>query len=472
MSHRRSAVVLGLLAFGIACNDATGPTRDFDSGRYPHIVSTQGVRHFGTSRLLVIPARFYDGAPVPLSTAELQIQLFGGSAGGPVNRAFALASDGAFTLKGLVTSWVQTTVPSSLSGPGVFGPTLRDDYLIEALSSVEDEVDFGVFDNDGPDGLPNSGDDDGVVDGGVAVLNSELNRYCNGGTGKGPHPFAALQWRMNGQRYKTGDASANGGVIEVGGYTLMSAIGCGGQTAGAHVLAHELGHLLFGLPDSYHPLGGPGEVWATRRWVAGCWDLMAAGSWGCGTGAPTLDYRFNTLGAWPRSLLGWVTPVHVDPSQSREYELLPMGRGGTVLRVPVASDDEYLLIEYRVAQPGDDKVPGNGVVMYHVAQNQPIFPANLQSAYRMSLIEADDDSSMFKTELQGGNRGTASDAFGLSRNALRTNEHSRTRAVDGSPFPFHITDITIDGAARRARLRIGPGLVPNAVASRTPGPAR
>jgi M6 family metalloprotease-like protein len=445
----------GALALAVGCDSPTAPSPDFDISRFPYVVSAQGVRHFGTSRLLVIPARFHDGAPMPLTSAELQQQLFGGSGGGPVNQAFSLASGGAFTLKGRVTPWVQTAVSSSLQGPGIYGPLLQDDYVIGALLGIEDDVDFGLFDNDGPDGLPNSGDDDGVVDGGIAVLNSDLNRYCDGGTGKGPHPFARVQWRMNGQRYRTFDAAARGGVIEVGGYTLLSAIGCGGPTVGAHVLAHELGHLFFGLPDIYHAVGGPGEVWATRRWVAGCWELMAAGGWGCGTGAPTLDYRFNTLGAWPRSALGWAVPVLVDPTQDRTYDLSPMGRGGTVLRVPIKSE-EYLLIEYREAAPGDGKIPGNGVVIFHVAESLPFFPPNLQSPYRMSLVEADDDSSMFRTELQGGNRGAASDAFGLTTTAFRSGQHSRAMAVDGTPFPFQITEISVDAAAHMARLRISP----------------
>ena len=269
MSHRTLRWFAAALLIAIACDSPTGPSLDFDIDRFPYVVSVTGVRHFGTSRLLVIPARFHNGAPVPLTSAELQQQLFGGSSGGAVNQAFSLASGGAFRLKGQVTPWVQTTVSSSLAGPGIYGPTLQDDYVIEALLGVEDEVDFGLFDNDGPDGRPNSGDDDGVVDGGIAVMNSDHNRYCDNGAGKGPHPFARLSWRMNGERYQTYDPSANGGMIEVGAYTLLSAIGCGGQTVGAHVLAHELGHLFFGLPDIYHQLGGSTtKVWASRRWVA------------------------------------------------------------------------------------------------------------------------------------------------------------------------------------------------------------
>jgi M6 family metalloprotease-like protein len=454
------------VAFVVAGCDSspTAPTPDFDINQFPYRLSSTGVRLFGTSRVLVILARFRGGAPAPLTSSEIQAQLFGGSRGGPVAESYALASGGGFTLRGQVTPWVTSTITTAdLSLPPVPGaPSATTSYITEAIEFVDDETDFGLFDNDGPDGLPNSGDDDGLVDGGVAILNSELNRYCNGGTGRGPHPFAVSRLPV-GTRIQTTDPAFNGGAIEVAGFTLMSATACGGPNVGAHVLAHELGHLLLGLPDLYHPVGGQGEVWATRRWVSGCWELMAAGAWGCGTGAPTLDYRFNTLGAWTRSVIGWATPTLANPASDAMYELSPMGRGGSVVRVPIKAD-EYLLIEYRESAPGDSKIPANGVLIFHVAESLPQFPPTLQSPYRVSLIEADDDSSMFRTELQGGNRGTPGDAFGITRNSFRPGEHSRAKAVDGTPLPFAITQITIDASAHRARLRISPVVVAQRVA--------
>jgi M6 family metalloprotease-like protein len=419
------------------------------------VLSTRGVRLFVTSRLLVIPARFADGASAPVTSVELELQLFGGKDGGPAARAFSHASGGGFTLTGQVTKWVTTSVTIASYGQG----TGLGQYLSDALQLVDSDIDFGRYDNDGPDGFPNSGDDDGIVDGGVAVVNSELNRYCNGGTGRGPHPFAITNYRPNNVPLRTADQGKNGGFIQVVGFTLMSATGCSASTAGGHVLAHELGHLFFGLPDLYHPVGGQGEVWATRRWVSGCWELMAAGAWGCGTGPPDLDYRFNTFGAWPRSFLGWVGVVTADPTRDMTYELNPLGRGGTVLRVPVASD-EYLLLEYReAATAADARLPTNGVLITHVAEALTQFPPTLQSPYRVSLIEADDDSTLLRTELEGGNRGAASDAFGVGVTSLRPGIHSRARAVDGTPFRFEITGITIDGAAHRAQVRIAPAVV-------------
>ena len=439
----------------IACSDATAPTSDFDSTRFPWRVSSTGVRLFGTSRVLVIPARFADGAPPPISSGDIAAQLFGTAGGGPVAQSYSLASGDGFTLKGQVARWVNTTVTiaglSQGGGPGE--PSGLQTYITDAIRIVDPDIDFTRFDNEGPDGFPNSGDDDGVVDGGIVIMNSEQNRYCTGGTGRGPHPFASFRLPV-GSRFITGDMGRNG-LIEIAGYTWLSATGCGGPNVGAHTLAHELGHLFLGLPDLYHAVGGAGEVWATRRWVSGCWELMAAGGWGCGTGAPTLDYRFNTFAAWTRSFLGWATPILVNTTSPATYELNPLGRGGTVLRVPIKSD-EYLLLEYREGAPGDSRLPANGVLMFHVAESLPQFPSSLQSPYRVSLIEADDDSSMFKTELQGGNRGTPGDAFGITRTTFRMGEHSRAKAVDGIPFFFEITDIAIDAAAHKARVRIAP----------------
>jgi M6 family metalloprotease-like protein len=457
--HRILKWMVGVAAFAAACSDPTAPL-DFDIRQLPYVKGSTGVRLFGTSRVLVVPARFADGAPPSLSSNEIAAQLFSGAGGGPITQSFALASGNGFTLRGQVTKWVTTSVTiEGFAQPG--GPSQESglgQYIKDAIRLVDGDVNFGLYDNDGRDGKPDSGDDDGVVDGGIVIFNSETSRYCNGGTGRGPHPFAVTRLPI-GARFSTADVGYNGGILEIAGYTLMSATGCGGPNVGAHVMAHELGHLFLGLPDMYHQLGGNGEVWATRRWVSGCWELMAAGAWGCGTGAPTLDYRFNTLGAWTRTVLGWATPMVADVNTAATYELNPLGRGGTVLRVPI-KPDEYLLLEYREGAPGDPRLPGNGVLIFHVAESLPQFPTSLQSSYRVSLIEADDDSSLFRTELQGGNRGTPGDAFGITRTTFRAGEHSRAKAVDGVPFFFEVTDIAIDAAAHRARVRVAPILAP------------
>lgn len=451
-----SLVLAGVLT---ACSSATDapPPKDFDPTYWPYRLSPMGVRIHGTTRVVVIPARWSDGQPAPLTSAQLQAQLFGGSAGGPMAETFALASGGTFTLRGEVAEWV--TTPVSLDDPpfpGQVTPTLVEDFVYYALQAADPQVDFGRYDNDGPDGLPNSGDDDGVVDGGVIVLDSERTYYCDG-SGEGTHPHSRTQWRIDGQRYQTQDAAHGGSVIQVGAYVLMSATRCSDATAGTTTLTHELGHVLFGLPDLYRPgpIGIGFPPWEFRRWVVGCWELMAAGSWGCGAGAPAVVVPSAGLGAWARIEIGWAEPVVAPPNQDATYELLAPAHGGTIIRIPIKAD-EYLLLEYREQAPGDQVLPAAGVLVYHIAESLPVIPTTYDDQHRVSLIEADDNGALNTTEPAGGNRGEPGDAFGIARTSFRPGEHSRAVAIDGSPFSFQITDITIDAAAHRARVRVSP----------------
>lgn len=446
-----------------ACADPIGPASDLDPGR-AYVVSPVGVRIHGTSRILVIPARFADGPASPLTSANLAAQLFGGANGGPLARTFGLASGGSFRLLGEVTPWVTTSITRAASSkPGIFTESGAGDHALLALQAVDPLVDFGRYDNDGPDGRPNSGDDDGVVDGGVVLLHSEPNLYCDP-TGRGTHPHSILQWRPNGTRFQTLDAASRGGVIEVGAYVSLSATGCTTGTVQTHVVAHELGHLLFGLPDLYRT-GGVGVipppegligVWSTRRWVVGCWELMAAGSWGCGAGTPAYgQLRSAGLGAWARYRVGWATPVNVDRNRDSTYALQSLARGGTVLRIPIAAD-EYLLVEYREQLPGDETVPANGVLIYRVAESLAFYPTSPVQPNHVQLVEADDDSALDRTEVQGGNRGTPDDAFGVSRSTFRPGEHSQAVGLDGTPLPFAISEIRIDAPNHRAWVRVAP----------------
>ncbi len=370
-------------------------------------------------------------------------------------QTFSLASGGGFQLRGTVTTWLTSPMTrQALSGRGTVTISGSSDFVWYALQSVDQSIDFGEFDNDGPDGIPNSGDDDGVVDGGVVILHPERNIYCDP-TGRGTHPYSVPKWRPKGALFATQDAARAGGAISIGGYVLMSVTGCSATTVQSSVLAHELGHLLFWLPDLYRGAPGAGPVWSTRRWTVGCWELMAAGSWGCNTGAPPPVVPSSGLGAWSRTLAGWVTPTVIDATRDSTYDLYSEGHGGTVLRVPV-SFDEYLLLEYRERTAGDAVIPADGILIHDIADSRPTDLGSGGVANRVRLIEADDDSGLVRSELEGGDRGVPGDAFGTTRTSLRPGEHSQAVSVTGLPLPFEITNMTIDRAHHRARVRISP----------------
>ena len=106
----------------------------------------------------------------PYSSEALAQRLFGSPRGDTVTYSsyFDEVSGGLLHVTGNVTSWIHLAHPASYYlakeeyGWGRFGKVRE--VRNEALAQVSASVNLGQFDNDGPDGQPNSGDDDGFVD--------------------------------------------------------------------------------------------------------------------------------------------------------------------------------------------------------------------------------------------------------------------------------------------------------------------
>ena len=137
----------------------------------------------GILPILVVQALFVDSPEPAFSSAEIQRSLFEGpSANGTVTEYYTEVSGGLFTVGGQVLPWARTALTISETVGASFGlgeDARTGDYLIQALNAVDDSVDLGLFDNDGPDGVPNSGDDDGFVDA-LAFQFLETSASCGG----------------------------------------------------------------------------------------------------------------------------------------------------------------------------------------------------------------------------------------------------------------------------------------------------
>jgi M6 family metalloprotease-like protein len=444
-----------LVALSGCLGDVTGPRpRPPD----PWILSSRGVRIFGETRIPVILVKFANGPVSPYSPAQLKERYVGGTTGGPLNAPFRAASAGRFRLRLDFSPWIASAHNSTGA---------NEQFVKDAIAAADASMDFSKYDNDGPDLVPNSGDDDGFVDGGIAILHSSLDLACSIGgptPTSGPHPHARTPWTFGTppDTYRTNDLAHDGAMIGIQGYTIMSATECSGAKTNAPVLAHELGHLLFGLPDLYHPLSGiivpATELWRARRWVVGCWDLMGAGSWGCGAGPPPRPPEItSTFGAWSRMRIGWNTSVTASEVADTTYELNAVSqvREGTILHIPIA-DGEYLLVEYRDAGSGDVGIPGAGVLIYHITESIPFRPtlATDPKLYRVALVEADDDSALVELDSEGGNRGVLADAFGGAVTTFSPATHSAARKSNGEPLPFRIEQISFSLATRKASVRL------------------
>lgn len=424
----------------------------------------------GTYPVLLVPALFQDSDDPPTDTETLRRVFFTGpSERGTLPEFFGEASGGVFSVTGDVAPWhrTATTLEAATGGPSTplgigdeFGA-----YVLDAIQAADQALDFGQFDNDGPDGVPNSGDDDGRVDA-LAFIFAEVGRSC-GGPGVWPHKSALAAWN-DGQPYRSDDAGPDGQPIEANGYVIVSARECDGSPVErVAVIAHELGHEL-GLPDLYHPTGSGTDAYHSeyRRWVVGCWGLMAGGSWGCGPADEFPPFGPSQFSAWARSRLGWIDLATAAPDLRRaELVLDPVVSSRSVLRIPLDPDGrESFLVEYRTREGFDAVLPAEGVLVYRWnldASFRP--PVDAPRTYHISLLEADGDSSLLRTLAEGGNRGEASDAFVVDGvpATLSAVTQPGTRLADGSLTTVTIHRIAVEGG--RAHLLISTAPEPGAV---------
>ena len=258
----------------------------------------------GTMQVPVL-AGYFSGGSAPGAIAIWQEQLFGTNPTGNVTDYFDEVSYNALTMTGTVMGWTQVANPESYYAGSSNGTDWNNpdthfgDYIKELLDANDGSVDFGQYDNDGPDGIPNSGDDDGVVDL-LALIQPFEGGECDGGSNGHiwSHKGLYSSWNVSGLApYTTNDARSGGGFIQVNDYTVQPAWNCGGSpdVIDIGIFCHEFGHAL-GLPDLYD-ITGAGEG-------IGHWGIMGSGNWN------TPESPAHPC-AWTRTQMGWVTPTAV-----------------------------------------------------------------------------------------------------------------------------------------------------------------
>jgi M6 family metalloprotease-like protein len=370
----------------------------------------------GTFRIPVVLGLFSDSPAAPFTAEAIQEAYFG-EASGSITAYYAEASRGLANLVGDVQQWVQTdrTRAETTGGEsglvsGTVGPFIKD--LLERLP----EMDWGLYDNDGPDGLPNSGDDDGFVDA-LAVLHPTRGAEC-GGSDQDDRVWSH-RWTLtsaSGSPYVTGSAAAIGGFIRIDDYVIQPTVSCtGGELSEIGVFTHELGH-AFGLPDLYDTYPDNG-----KHSGAGNWDLMATGSWGCDSHSPE---RPCHLGAWSKAVLGWVDVVPLAPDTDHgAMTIPPVQTSGTVFRVDGGDGSgEYFLLENRQRQGFDLKLPAAGLLIWHIDPSAVAarWPVNTINGFQRMGVWLRQADGLNQLGVPGSGRGDANDPF-PQEGALREN---------------------------------------------------
>ncbi len=344
--------------------------------------------------------------------------------------------------------------------------TAMRNALTQALTKYDATVDFSQFDNDGPDGIPNSADDDGYVD--MAIfIHSEVDGACLSSTNQ-------HLWSHRGQMSFTTNDVGPHGAVRFRDYTLQAGVGGSTGCSAGFIMsvgtaAHESGH-AFGLPDLY-------DTQQTSEGI-GNWGLMGSGNQSSAASPSRME-------AWSLNELGWVTVVPLANDTTVTFGPAPVSDTTFLVRVPGTNTrKEYYLLENRQASQSDTALirtvcgrsgltyPANchgGLAIWHVdsAKIQASKSANQMNAgtgvHGLALVQADN-----RRQLEtAANRGDAGDLFpGYSINAVDSLPNTRysfnttpaaTKNADSSFVGFEISGITqvVPDGAVTFQLRFG-----------------
>lgn len=397
----------------------------------------------GTFRVAVLATTYSDVTP-QVATASLDTMFFapnGYPRGYSLASYYTAVSGGKFTVAGTVTPWMKLSKPRS-----AYGPTIQS-FIHDALVRADSTVDWRQFDNDGPDGIPNSGDDDGYVDLAV-VVHPFADGVCGTGANFGP---VGTGWRVSvsgafgGQPFVSRQIGANGQPIKVEDFVLAGSMDCSGSgPAPVNITAHEMGHAV-GLPDLYdldHSSYGVGS-----------WDVM-------GYGLYLTDGHPGMMSAWTRARLGWMSVATVT---SNAHIAIPAAESSAVAyRIDIPGTHEYLLLENRQHIGPDAGLPGTGLLVWHVdddvlATRLPHYGANEdENDPGVRLLQADG-----RTDLKvRANLGDAGDPFpGTSnRTALNDATNPSTQSNLGALSYLQLSGISVSGNIVSLDVALAQGL--------------
>ncbi|HKI83802.1 MAG TPA: immune inhibitor A domain-containing protein [Candidatus Krumholzibacteria bacterium] len=367
----------------------------------------------GERRFLVIPVLYADGPQEgPVSQEEISARFFDESRESSFVSYWKEVSGGRLVARGRVLPWLRMPQVRSYY-QNVFQGRPR---LVASRRLAEDAICAAApilgpwwdFDDDGPDGIPGSGDDDGLLDF-VIILHPDPGIEIQ----VEEEGMMALQDRVDTQYVLSS--------CQVGAdpFAIASALDPLG------VIVHEAGH-LFGLVDLYDlnvPADQSGDGYATGG--LGRFSLMATGTWAGGGKSPT------GLDAYSRSLLGWGEAQQV--GFTLQALLDPGSAPGDYLVLSPEGDwkRERFLVEARAAgiSPRDEALPGQGILIYRVDEaargcSGTDFPL-------VELLEADGRQDL----IQGLNQGEASDFYGDASGNYELGPSSTPSSQSRTPSP-------------------------------------
>ena len=250
------------------------------------------------------------------------------------------------------------TVQLNENHPNTQGDVSFLSRLNDAIALANAEIDFSVYDSNN--------------DNAISLNELQIMYLVAGGesaTGTNPGEWAH-SWCMYGSNASapTHDGVSLMNCYQNGNYSLFGEKH-GTKDASVGIIAHELGHAVFQLPDLYDTNGGSEGI--------GNFGLMGGGSWGYKSGDTQSGQTPTHMTGWSKIQSGFVIPtvisenttdLNVNATSSSDYELYKLATGAS---------GEYFLIENRAASgydrgltslSGTTNFPG-GLSILHIDDN-------------------------------------------------------------------------------------------------------
>jgi len=323
-----------------------------------------GIAVSGTKTIPVIPV-LYDGATFePFNPDAMEVDFFAPWVPTSMNSYFREVSGGQLNVDGDVHGFqiVSGAEADYEDGDdnGLMGGGAR--LSREAVALADATVNYGLYDNDGPDGIANSGDDDGVVDI-VFVMHPFWGGECNITATENDNIWSHHSRFTNAglSAYTTNDARSGGGSIKVNRYCIVPSANCDNTgLIEIGVFCHEFGHAL-GIPDLYDT---DGDIAGASEGI-GAWGLMGKGNWN----TPESPAHMT---AFTKERLGWLTYVNVTSNQTLCLPPSNLADGAVAARLWTdgAQGPEYFVVENRQPIGFDANLPRAGLVIYHIDESR------------------------------------------------------------------------------------------------------
>ena len=157
----------------------------------------------------VLLGKYSDQTQTYFTASDFNQLLFDNNPTGTMTEYFNEISYGMLEVDGFANGWYQSSMTMS---EAVQNTKL---YVSEIAAMADPDFNYAEYDNDGPDNIPNSGDDDGYVDGIIVVYSGCGAEWRPSNGNIWPHQSSLGQYE-----YITNDIGANGTNIIHNKYTV------------------------------------------------------------------------------------------------------------------------------------------------------------------------------------------------------------------------------------------------------------